>query len=248
VERETRAVRLADVTFFALAAYLVAESIHDLVSLARPEQSVAGLAVTAAAMLIMPGLAIAKRRAGQALGNRTCSAGTMCNGPGCRSAAGWCLRRHHRDAAAACADHDHAALQQDPDQRQFHQPGGLGRGHDPPPRGPRTVSGATGPCAAASWKTSPQARGWVPLWRILPHGGDKPRGAERPDKPGAIVGGKACDTVGLAEADRRTGDAGSREAEREEIDERIRRAGSHRRGNRRVGMLEGGTALGGPAG
>ncbi len=120
MERETRAVRLAGVTFFTLAAYLVAESIHDLVSLARPEQSVAGLAVTAAAMLIMPGLAIAKRRAGQALGNRTCSAGTMCNGPGCWSAAGWCLRRDHRDAAAACAVQDHP-LQRGTlaDQRQF---------------------------------------------------------------------------------------------------------------------------------
>jgi divalent metal cation (Fe/Co/Zn/Cd) transporter len=58
-------------TFFALAAYLAAESIHDLVSRARPEQSVAGLAVTAAALTVMPGLAIAKRRTGQALGNRT---------------------------------------------------------------------------------------------------------------------------------------------------------------------------------
>jgi len=70
-ERQTRAVRLIGVTFFALAAYLVAESIHDLVSRARPEQSVAGLAVTAAALIVMPGLAIAKRRTGQALGNRT---------------------------------------------------------------------------------------------------------------------------------------------------------------------------------
>jgi divalent metal cation (Fe/Co/Zn/Cd) transporter len=70
-ERDTRPVRLIGVTFFTLAAYLVAESIHDLVSLARPEQSEAGLAVTAAALLIMPGLAIAKRRTGQALGNRT---------------------------------------------------------------------------------------------------------------------------------------------------------------------------------
>ena len=58
-------------TFFALAAYLVAESIHDLVSHARPGQSVAGLAVTASALLVMPGLAIAKRRTGQALGSRT---------------------------------------------------------------------------------------------------------------------------------------------------------------------------------
>jgi len=59
------------VTFFALAAYLAAESIHDLVTHARPEQSLPGLAVTAAALLVMPGLAVAKRRTGQALGNRT---------------------------------------------------------------------------------------------------------------------------------------------------------------------------------
>jgi len=70
-ERETRAVRLIGVTFFALAAYLVAESIHDLVGHARPGQSVAGLAVTATALLVMPGLAFAKRRTGQALGSRT---------------------------------------------------------------------------------------------------------------------------------------------------------------------------------
>jgi divalent metal cation (Fe/Co/Zn/Cd) transporter len=70
-ERETRAVRLIGATFFALAAYLTAQSIHDLVSRTRPEQSAAGLAVTAAALVIMPGLAIAKRRTGQALGNQT---------------------------------------------------------------------------------------------------------------------------------------------------------------------------------
>jgi divalent metal cation (Fe/Co/Zn/Cd) transporter len=70
-EREARAVRLIGVTFFALAAYLVAESVHDLVSQARPERSVAGLAVTVAALLVMPGLAIAKHRTGQSLGNRT---------------------------------------------------------------------------------------------------------------------------------------------------------------------------------
>ena len=70
-DRETRAVRLIGVTFFALAAYLTAESIHDLVTRARPGESIAGLAVTAAALIVMPLLAIAKRRTGQALGNRT---------------------------------------------------------------------------------------------------------------------------------------------------------------------------------
>ncbi len=70
-DRETRAVRVIAVTFFALAAYLTIESSYDLVTHARPGQSTAGLAISAAALTVMPLLAIAKRRTGQALGNRT---------------------------------------------------------------------------------------------------------------------------------------------------------------------------------
>ncbi len=70
-ERETRAVRLIGVTFFALAAYLAIQSTRDLVTGAQPRTSLPGLAVAAAALLVMPGLALAKRRTGQALGNRT---------------------------------------------------------------------------------------------------------------------------------------------------------------------------------
>ena len=70
-QRETRAVRLIGLTFFALAAYLAAESIHDLVTRARPGESIAGLAVSVAALVVMPVLAVAKRRSGQAMGNRT---------------------------------------------------------------------------------------------------------------------------------------------------------------------------------
>jgi len=70
-DRQTRAVRLIGVTFFALAAYLTVESIRDLATAARPGQSVPGLAVTAAALIVMPALAIAQRRTGQALCNRT---------------------------------------------------------------------------------------------------------------------------------------------------------------------------------
>ncbi len=70
-DRDTRAVRLVGVTFFALAAYLVAEAIHDLVTTARPGESPAGIAITAAALLVMPALAAAKRRTGRALGSRT---------------------------------------------------------------------------------------------------------------------------------------------------------------------------------
>lgn len=70
-DRENRAVRLIGVTFFALAAYLTAESVRDLAEQARPGQSLPGLAVAAAALLVMPLLAVAKRRTGEALGNRT---------------------------------------------------------------------------------------------------------------------------------------------------------------------------------
>src|SRR5215472_6060219 len=70
-DRETRAVRLIGVTFFALAAYLTVDSIRDLATQARPGQSVPGLAVTAAALIVMPVLAVAKRRTGRQLSNRT---------------------------------------------------------------------------------------------------------------------------------------------------------------------------------
>jgi divalent metal cation (Fe/Co/Zn/Cd) transporter len=69
-DRETRALRLIGGTFFALAAYLTIESITDLVSRHRPEQSMAGIAVTAAALVVMPLLALAKRRTGQQLSNQ----------------------------------------------------------------------------------------------------------------------------------------------------------------------------------
>jgi divalent metal cation (Fe/Co/Zn/Cd) transporter len=70
-DRDTRAVRLVGVTFFALAAYLTAEGITSLVTAARPAPSPAGLAITAAALVVMPTLAVAKRRTGRALGSRT---------------------------------------------------------------------------------------------------------------------------------------------------------------------------------
>lgn len=69
-ERETRGVRLIGVTFFALAAYLAAGSIRDLAGHARPGQPAAGLAIAAAALLVMPLLAAAKRSTGRALGDR----------------------------------------------------------------------------------------------------------------------------------------------------------------------------------
>jgi divalent metal cation (Fe/Co/Zn/Cd) transporter len=70
-KRETRALRLIGVTFLALALYLTIEGIRDLATGARPQASPAGLAIAAAALLVMPGLAVAKRATGRPLGNRT---------------------------------------------------------------------------------------------------------------------------------------------------------------------------------
>jgi divalent metal cation (Fe/Co/Zn/Cd) transporter len=69
--RQARAVRLIGLTFFALAVYLAAEAISDLASRSRPGHSAAGLAIAAAALLVMPLLAAAKLRTGRALGDRT---------------------------------------------------------------------------------------------------------------------------------------------------------------------------------
>jgi len=69
-ERESRGLRLIAITFFALAAYLTIEGITDLVSQHRPDQSAAGIVVTAAALVVMPLLALVKRRTGQLLGNQ----------------------------------------------------------------------------------------------------------------------------------------------------------------------------------
>ncbi len=67
---ERRALRAIAVTFFLLASYLVADGIASLVGGGTPKNSPVGIGITAAATLIMPALAIAKRRTGLAMGNR----------------------------------------------------------------------------------------------------------------------------------------------------------------------------------
>lgn len=70
-ERERSATRLIGVTFFLLAGYVAVEAIRDLLTHARPERSLPGLAITGAALIVMPALAVGKRRVGRALNNRT---------------------------------------------------------------------------------------------------------------------------------------------------------------------------------
>ncbi|MCL5097665.1 MAG: cation transporter [Candidatus Omnitrophica bacterium] len=68
-QRERRALRLIALTFFLLAAYVLAESIRDLTLRLEAKPSIVGIGVTAAACVIMPLLARGKRRVGRKLGN-----------------------------------------------------------------------------------------------------------------------------------------------------------------------------------
>jgi divalent metal cation (Fe/Co/Zn/Cd) transporter len=68
--QERRAMRALAITFFALAAYIVAAGIRDLVTTAQPETSLIGIGLTALSAVIMPTLALVKRRNGQRLGSR----------------------------------------------------------------------------------------------------------------------------------------------------------------------------------
>ena len=67
--RERQALRLIAVSFFALAAYVVAESIRDLIVGAEADESSVGIGLAVVSLLVMPALAFAKRRTGQALGD-----------------------------------------------------------------------------------------------------------------------------------------------------------------------------------
>jgi divalent metal cation (Fe/Co/Zn/Cd) transporter len=67
---EERTLRVIGVTFFLLAAYIVADAAYTLISASRPESSAAGVAVSAAALLVMPTLSVMKRRTGNRLGSR----------------------------------------------------------------------------------------------------------------------------------------------------------------------------------
>jgi divalent metal cation (Fe/Co/Zn/Cd) transporter len=69
-KHEPRALVLIAGTFLAGAVYLAAESTRELASHVHSRHSAAGLAVAAAALVLMSLLAVGKRRTGRALGNR----------------------------------------------------------------------------------------------------------------------------------------------------------------------------------
>jgi divalent metal cation (Fe/Co/Zn/Cd) transporter len=70
--RERRALRLIAVSFFVLAAYVVIESLRDLfIADGEPGESAVGIALAAVSLVVMPVLALAKRRTALRLGSPT---------------------------------------------------------------------------------------------------------------------------------------------------------------------------------
>ncbi|MEV0667368.1 cation transporter [Actinomadura luteofluorescens] len=67
--REKRALRVIAVSFFALAAYVTADSVRALVGAGEAEHSTPGLVLAALSLAVMPFLSAAQRRAGRELGS-----------------------------------------------------------------------------------------------------------------------------------------------------------------------------------
>ncbi len=65
--RERRALRAVGVTFFLLAAYLTIDGLDKLVTGSRPSTSPTGVAISVAALCVMPTLALAKGRVARRL-------------------------------------------------------------------------------------------------------------------------------------------------------------------------------------
>ncbi len=67
--RERAALRVIALSFFALAAYVTAESIRALFEAAEAAPSTVGIVLAALSLLVMPFLSCAQRRAGRELGS-----------------------------------------------------------------------------------------------------------------------------------------------------------------------------------
>jgi len=66
---EKRALRIVGACFLGLAAYITSESVRDLLSKRPPEQSVPGIVLACASLIVMPLLSKAKRKVGYELGS-----------------------------------------------------------------------------------------------------------------------------------------------------------------------------------
>jgi len=70
-DRERRALKLIAMSFFALAAYVGVQAIIDLLRRSEPKSSTVGIGLAIASLIVMPMLARAKRRNGNAMGSAT---------------------------------------------------------------------------------------------------------------------------------------------------------------------------------
>ncbi|MGQ0826733.1 MAG: cation transporter [Actinomycetota bacterium] len=69
--REQRALRMIAVTFFVLAAYVTVEAFRDVIADEEAATSRAGIMLACLSLIVMPTLALLKRRTGQQLGSST---------------------------------------------------------------------------------------------------------------------------------------------------------------------------------
>lgn len=67
--RQATALRLISLTFFGLAAYVAFESVKDLVTQDKADESVVGIVLNVVALAVMIPVARAKRTTGEELGN-----------------------------------------------------------------------------------------------------------------------------------------------------------------------------------
>ena len=71
VEREQRALKLIAGSFFLFAAYVVVQAVWDLIARSQPHESIPGIVLAALSLVVMPVLAVAKRRLGRRMSSRT---------------------------------------------------------------------------------------------------------------------------------------------------------------------------------
>jgi divalent metal cation (Fe/Co/Zn/Cd) transporter len=98
---EHRAVRIVGGAFFALGFYVAAQASFDLVTRSKPEASVLGIVLAAVSVVVMPLLAVRKRRMAKSLDSRSLEADSgqtwLCSfislfllvGLGANAALGW---------------------------------------------------------------------------------------------------------------------------------------------------------------
>ena len=70
-QRERQALRWIAVSFFALAAWVIFAASGDLLNRSVPESSIIGIGLAIASLIVMPFLAMQKRRVGQEMGAAT---------------------------------------------------------------------------------------------------------------------------------------------------------------------------------